>query len=172
MPASHERVPNKPLSGTELMKIMENDVANTLRRDGMFSQNLAYGRVSYEIRISMHLDNYMYPEHVSVTLSKKASKQQIEANPELEALLAPPIEDETEQAIIVSQEVQAQILSPNVARIENDLPLTIAKRDMDTGHMIEVKQTYKGDMPDPSEVGNLKKVVDTSADQTKKWRKK
>ena len=170
MPASHERVPNKSLSGTELKQIILNDVKNMLDRDGMFGNNLAFARVAYEVRVSMHLDNPSYPEHVSTTVSRPHSKQQIEKQPELAAIeIGPLVEPVTDEEAITSEERQRQINSPNMARIENDMPLTISKRDMDTGRPIEVQQKFTGDMPDPAEVGNVSADSNKSEEQRDKW---
>ena len=172
MPASHERVPNKALSGAELKEIIKKEVAKILDRDGMYSNNLAYGRVSFEVRVSLHLDNPRYPLHISEVLSRPASKQEVETEPDLAALISPPLEDESDDAVIVSTEEQVAIASPNVARIENDMPLTITTKDMDTGFPKEVQQKFKGSIPDPAEVGNVRKTVDSTQDQKNKWRKK
>jgi hypothetical protein len=44
MGASHDRIPNKPLSGTELKAIILRDVAAILDRDGMYTNNIAFGQ--------------------------------------------------------------------------------------------------------------------------------
>src|SRR2546429_7494529 len=118
MPISNERVPNRPLSGLELAKIIQKDVQDILSRDGMFTNNIAFARVSYEVRVSLHLDNPVYPEHISTTLSRPASKQQVEAQPELAAIETSPLKDPLSvEELIASEERHREIQSPNMARV-------------------------------------------------------
>ncbi len=175
MPASHERVPNRPLSGLEAAQIIEKDVHNILSRDGMFSSNIAYGRLSYEVRVTVHMDNPMYPEHVATVLSRPAGVNVIPTNPQLAALENVPLADGengkpplTDSETMFSQEIHREIASPNMARVEGGMPIKIEKRNPDTG-MIELKdQKFTGDMPDPLSVGNLTRESETSEDQRNK----
>lgn len=172
MPASHEKIPNRPLAGNELVQIIERDVHDILTRDGMFTQNIAFGRVSYEIRVSLHLDNPLYPQHVSTVMSRPASKQQIAADPALAAVEYGPLVDPlTEDETVFAQERHREIQSPNAARVENGMPLILEKKNLDTGAVEQVQQMYKGDMPDPLSVGNLIRDDGVSDDQRQKWDK-
>lgn len=173
MPASNERVPNKALSGTELKQIILNQITATLDRDGMLSNNIAFGRVSFEVRVSMHLDNPMYPLHTIEVLSVPASKQQIVAKPELAAIeLGPLVEPLSEDERMPSTELATQIASPNMARVSNGMPLQIQKRNLNTGQMETVEQKFVGDMPDPEEVGNITVQRDTAKEQRDKWKRR
>lgn len=172
MPISNERVPNKPLSGPELVQIIEKDVHDILSRDGMFNINIAFRRVSYEVRVTMHLDNPIYPEHVSTTLSRPAGKNVVEVKPELGALEPHPLADNergkpelSEDETIFSQERHREIASPNMARVEHGIPLKIDKRNMDTGVMETKEQKFIGDIPDPLSVGNLTRDLDTASSE-------
>ena len=171
MPASNERVPNRHLSGTELREIIEKDVHSILTRDGMFSNHLGFARVAYEVRVSIHLDNPMYPHHVSTIESKKASIQQVDLNPALEAIETPPLHSTSGEEVLFSEELHRQILSPNAARVENDMPLTIDRRNLDTGAVEQVQQKFKGEPPDPAAVGNVKSDKNTTEDQRNRWGK-
>lgn len=168
MPASNERIKNRPLSGSELAKIIHNNVGDILARDGMFTSRLAYGRVSYEVRVTLHLDNPAYPEHVSRTLSRGPSDQQGEANPALLSIEAGmPLKDPSPDAVVVSTEVTATIQSPNVARIEHEMPL-ISQALNANGVREDVEIKYTGDKPDPIAAGNVAKIADVSEDQAAK----
>lgn len=169
MPASHERVPNRPLSGVELRKIIERDVNRILERDGMFTQNIAFGRVSYEVRVSIHMDNPMYPLHEANILSQPASKQEVEADPTLGALGKGPLDNVSDDEALFSEEVHREIASPNVARLEAELPLIMEKRNMDTGVVEQKEVHYTGDVPDPATVGNVTTETQTINDQRAKW---
>jgi hypothetical protein len=170
MPASHERIPNRLLSGVELRTIILKDVQDILEKDGMFTNNIAFGRVAYEVRVSVHMDNPYYPEHVSTTLSRRASDQQIESNPGIDAIeLGPLIEPLSDNDAVFSEERQRQIASPNLARAEHDLPIQIQKRNMQTGIVETHEQKFKGEFPDPAEVGNVVSDKTTIEDQRQKW---
>lgn len=165
MPPTNERIQNKPLSGVELKEIILKDFADMLDRDGMFSNNLGYPRVVYEVRLSLHLDNPLYPQHVSTRPSRPASKQQVEANSAMAAIESPPLNN-PDQDVVSSREVSAAIMSPNMARIEHDMPLKNTVR----GDEKDVK--YMGDKPSEEEqkaVGNTKTIKDTSEQQAVAW---
>lgn len=172
MPASHERVPNRPLAGNELVQIIEKDVHDILARDGMFTQNIAFGRASYEVRISMHLDNPIYPQHVATIQSRPAAVNVISLKPEMAALETFPLADNegnkpelTEDETMFSTERHREIASPNAARVEHGMPLKIEKRNLDTG-VTELKdQKFVGDLPDPLSVGNLTRDTEASVDE-------
>lgn len=167
MPASHERIANRPLSGQELKEIILKDVARTLDRDGMFIQNIAYSRVSYEVRTTLHLDIMTMPEHISTTLSKAASKQESDAKPELKSIEAgPTLNNPSDDDVVDSVEVHREINSPNGARVEHDMPLPLGKIDVESGK--EKTITYEGDKPDPESMGNRSSIEDKSDEEAKK----
>lgn len=167
MPASHERVPNRPLSGRELGEIIKKDAAALVDRDGMFNNNIAYGRVSYELRITMHVDNPIYPEHISKVLSKRASIQEVEAKPELASIEIPPLAEPSEEDTVVSLERQRTIASPNAARVEHDMPLIMGGHatELQPDGTFDKKIKYTGDKPDPASVGNITSDKDVSESQ-------
>lgn len=170
MPASHEQIPNKPLSGSELVEIIEKLVHKTLTKDGMFSQNIAFRRVSAEVRVSLHMDNPVYPEHVATALTQRASIQEIEANPQLAALEAPPLKlPLSGEETVFSEETHIEIASPNMARISNDMPIIQERRNLDTNQIDRKEVRYTGDLPDPATVGNTSTTTGTSVDQRQKW---
>lgn len=172
MPALSERVPNKGLTGQEVKEIILRDVRRILERDGLFTQNISFSRVSFETRVSIHLDNPMYPEHVSITLSRPPSKQEVAANPALASLEAPPLEGTTESEFVFSEELHREIASPNMARVEHELPIQIEKKNLDTGQ-IETKEVhFTGDTPEPASVGNITTEKSTVQDQKTQWDKK
>lgn len=170
MPASHERVPNRPLSGPELVKIVEKDVHDLLSKDGMFSRNIAFSRVSYEVRVSLHLDNPVYPEHVAEVLSRTPSKQAV-AKGDGSVEVSPLAGSTTDEEIVFSQERHREIASPNMARVEADLPLMVEYKNLDTGQIEQREQKFKGESPDPLSVKNLTKDTDTTEAQRTKWKK-
>lgn len=174
MPSSLDRVPNTPLSGSELRQIIEKRVHEVLMRDGLFTQNIAFSRVSFEVRVSIHLDNPLYPEHISNVYSSIPSKQEVETLPQLGALEPPPlIEPTSDEEAVFSEELAETIASPNMARITNGLPIIVQKTNMDTGQIEnkEIKYANAGGSPDPMSVGNLIRETSTVEDQRTKWKR-
>lgn len=149
-PTSKELVANRPLRGDELSKIIQADVAEILSRDCMLTTRVAYGRVSYTVRVVLHMDNPSFPESTSVLQSQRRSDNEVELAPELAAIEGPPpLKGATEESYVSAQERTREIDSPNVARIENGLPITVLRPGFDTGGnatTVEEQVTY------PSEV--------------------
>lgn len=169
MPASNERVPNRPLSGIELRTIIQKDVAKILERDGMFTGNIAYNRVAYEVRVSLHAEIAGMPEYLSTTLSRPASKQEIEADPALSAIEegGKALVNASDESVVSSTETTREIKSPNASRVEHDMPLPLGKLNAEGR---EETITYEGDKPDPASVGNRSETKDTSEGQEIRWR--
>ncbi|MGH7184548.1 MAG: hypothetical protein ACREJN_21595 [Nitrospiraceae bacterium] len=166
MPASNERIPNRPLSGEELSKIIQRRVGEILSKDGMFLPRIAYSRASYEVRITLHLDNPSYPSHVTVVLPELLSNKKKEQDPvSAQVEGRPPLNGElTDEAILISTELTENIRSPNAARIENDLPLKMIVHDPKLG-MVEKDVLYKGDLVQPALVGNILEVRETTDEE-------
>lgn len=140
MPASNELVSNRPLSGTELREIMLKDLANMLDKDGMFAPHIGYARAAYRITVKLHVDNPMYPEHnVSVQSKAPARNTKDEARKMLEP---PPLAKPGEEAVVAAATRERTIESPNGARLEHNLPITVLKKDGNTGEMKEKAVTY------------------------------
>ena len=79
MPTSKEITANRPLKSEELAKIVLADVADILDGSGFFRGQIAYGRVAYEVRVTLHIDNPSYPTDITNVRSKPRSKQEVEA---------------------------------------------------------------------------------------------
>lgn len=157
MPASHETVPNRPLSGDEVRQIILKDVDNILTKDGMFAGHMGYGRISYRIRVEMQLDNPQFPEHKVEVTSRNPAKNFKPEDPR-RSVAAPPMKSLVEgepgaPSDIHSIGVQRErvIDSPNHARLEHGLPITIDKKDLATGEIkpIEVNYDAAGLPPGP-----------------------
>jgi hypothetical protein len=132
---STETIPNRPLSGVELRKIIVADVDYILGRDGMFGEHLGFGRVTYDIVIKLHLDNPAYPEHLSPIRSRKQPDQ----NPVIEPA---PLKDPSKEAVLVGKKATRTIDSPNVERIKRGMPVTQNVRSRETGKIEEKQVTY------------------------------
>lgn len=142
-PTERELVPNPPLAGTDLAQIILRDVSDLLANDCMLTGHIAYHRVAYEVRVTLHMDNPAFPTSVSTMTSRPRSTAEIVADPSLEAIeSAPPLEKPlTDEALVSASERHRDIRSANVARIEHGFPITLQHRNRD-GHVEEEQVKY------------------------------
>lgn len=142
MPASNETVSNRPLSGDELRQILLRDLDSMLQGDGMFTAQIGYGRVAYEIQVKVHTGNPVYPEHVVLAQSRNAARD--EKDPKRVAVEGPPPLKEKldakgdpdgglDEGLVVGLSRARNIDSPNLARVEHGLGVKITRRDGQTG---------------------------------------
>lgn len=157
---SREVIPNKGLSGLEVAEIIKNRVGFILDRDGFLSNNRSFGRFSFEVKVTLHFDNFLYPEHVALIKPEAMSKQQLTANPGLAAMEPTiPLPNPSGDDEVSATETVDIIQSPNGARLEHDLPIQVQYRDSSGNQAIkDIK--YDGDKPTPESVGNSFKVKD------------
>ena len=128
MPTTNEIVHNKMLSGSELRKIILADTERLLANDGLLSDHIAYGRITYEIIIRKHMDNFMKPEDVSwVSSTPKAGVVE----------RGPVLHDPSPEAIVDAQRVTRVIDSPNTERIRTGLPVPVHVTQQDGSTTIE-----------------------------------
>jgi hypothetical protein len=135
MPTSKEIVAQRPLQAAEARKIIVSDVDNILAQSGLFSGHIAYGRLAYEVRVILHMDNPAYPKDESVIRSKPYPKDVIEGehgHPELEAIEKLPLRDPSPDAYLAADELHREIVSPNAARVEHGLPITVIRREQNS----------------------------------------
>jgi hypothetical protein len=139
MPLSNETVPNRPLSGKELVELVLQDVREVMERDGRFSVYAAYGRVAYTVRVDFHLANPLSPTHqVNARAKMRPEVPQVEGTP--------PLTDPGEDSARVTLERDRTIDSPNANRIASGLPVTITSHE--EGKIVERVITYgKDDLP-------------------------
>lgn len=147
MPTSRELVSNRALTGTELQRIILSDVSAMLEADGFLSQHIAYGRIAYEVRLVLHMDNPFMPSASNSVSSRSRTQKQVESDPALAAIadappLSPPL---TEDATLHATERSRTIESPNLARIEHGLPVTVLHREQ-SGQTMEESIAYPKDI--------------------------
>lgn len=149
MPLQSEIVPNRPLASNELRQIIEADVHEILGKDGMFTGQIAYGRVSYRVTVEVLFDAFTMGKHVSNTNSAARPKDKLVNNPELSAIEPHPIKNPSGDAVVSAHVRERFIASPNVARMEAGLPLTTTVREGQS--LVEKKIHYeKSDVPEGS----------------------
>ncbi len=152
--------PNRPLAGTELRKIIARDVNELLEGDGMLAGHIAYKRVSYSVVIKIMTDNPMLPGGgwKTETRSRPATKAQIAETVGVEAIETFPLTGEqSEDHLESGVERKREIISPNVSRIMNGLPITVTSRGPD-GEVKEHQVTYE-DETLPEDLEGLADVV-------------
>ena len=138
MPSGKELVANRPLLGSDLKTIIMADVEKILHGDSMLTPHCAYGRVAYEVTVTLHLDNPVMPTHRTFVTSKPRSDNDKERDPSLAAIEGPPpLANPSEKAFVSSLARNRPIYSPNIARIEHGLPVTIVRKTQDGGSVEE-----------------------------------
>jgi hypothetical protein len=157
MPLANESVVNKALSGMEVREIIKADFDRLLDAEGLLSHYMAYGRISYDLTLRLHLDNPMMRES-SVTIASKP-----QAGTPIEA---PPLADTTNKSVASGQNVHRDINSPNAERLRHGLPLPVVTRGPDGTTQTEmVKYPPQPDLG-PGEVT----VTDTTKDVRTAWK--
>lgn len=141
-----ERAVNRPLSGTELAEIIRRDFEKLLDKDGMLRPHIGFGRVSYDIRLTLHLDNPAYPKHETGVRSALRSKQEIAAQTELSAVETDqPLKGPSPESIVSASQRTRKIDSPNEIRVGLGMPVAIDVRGQD-GHIREEQVKYSPDI--------------------------
>lgn len=147
-PTQRELVSNKALAGTELAQIILSDVARMLSDNGLLAGQIAYSRIAFELRLTLHLGLPSLPVSVDSVLSRPVAADIVAAAPELAALEpGPTLADPPADAIFASTELTRDIDSPNLARIEHSLPIEVTTMGQD-GHQTERLVQYR-----PSDIG-------------------
>ena len=147
MPTSKEVVSNKALSGAELSTIILADATRLLADHGLLSGQMAFSRVAYELRLTLHLDLPSMPSATDSVRSSPRSTNDVAHSPSLAAIEAvPPLASPSDSAIFTSDELHRTIASPNVARLEHSLPIDVSVRDQD-GHTVTRQVSYPADYP-------------------------
>jgi hypothetical protein len=129
-----EKISNKPLKGTELAKIIEDDLQRMLLRDGLLSEFIGYGKVAYSVTVKLMMDNPMYPEH-TITVRSRTDKNK----PEFEA---GPLKNPTADAVKSGSKRTRTINNPNLVRVKRDMAVTSEFIDPQDGRIKEREIRY------------------------------
>lgn len=157
MTLATETVVNRALSGEELKTIIRADFERALAGEGLLSHYLAYGRISYDITLRLHLDNPMCKES-SVTVATKISADGLTA--------PPPLTDTTPEAVASGTRVERAIDSPNAERLRNGIPIPVRSPQQDGTVTTELVK-YP---PDPTLGDGDVKMTDVTADVRAAWK--
>jgi hypothetical protein len=123
MPSSRETVVNKALSGDELKLIILADAQRLVDNEGLLSPHIAFGRVSYVLRLTLHVDNPFIPDSTIEIATKRNS-----AIPVIEP---PPLTDPSDAAEVGAMELTRTIDSPNAERLREGLPVPVLTKQQD-----------------------------------------
>lgn len=140
MPTQNEIVTNRALSGTELREIIRQKLDHLMNEEGLLTHYVAYGRIAFTLKLSLHLDNAWNRESEIEGSSAPAGVNV----PELAALESPPLTDPSADAIISSTQLDYSIDSPNAERLRHGLPVPIDVKQRD-GTTSQESVTYPKD---------------------------
>jgi len=115
MPTANEVISQKPLSATEIKEILRLDLERLLEGEGLLSHYMAYGRISYDLTLRLHMDNPMMPE----------SKVAVASRP------APPLADPSPEGVASGTNIHRDIKSPNAERLRHGLPVPVSVKGQD-----------------------------------------
>jgi hypothetical protein len=118
MPLKSQTLPNRRLTGAELMTILEKRFHEMLARDYAFTPNVAYGRVAVNITLTMHIAG-VTSEHVVRSYTKADGV--VEGEPPL----AEPVE---EDAALIALTRDFKMDNPNLERVAAGLPIVFQQR--------------------------------------------
>jgi len=131
MPTARETVPNRALSGAELKRILADDFERLLANEGLLSDHIAFGRVGYDLRLDLHLDNPYHPESSISLKSRPVAGNLVAASPELAAVESAPLADPSPEATVASRRRSRRITSPNAERVRVGLPVPVEVKQQD-----------------------------------------
>jgi hypothetical protein len=124
MPVSTEVIPNRALSGEEVAQLILEDCERLIANESLLAPHLAYGRVSYSVTLTLHIDNQFIPVSTSFVNSERKGSNLVGtedkpgAMPELSALEpAPPLASPSSEAILSAAKVERNVTSPNAERL-------------------------------------------------------
>lgn len=166
MTTEREAVVNKALSGIELRELLLRDFIKLLDSDGMLTNQTAYGRCAYDIRLRIHVDNTMQRQHESAIGSRGEARNKMDKQPSLAAVEKAPLVAPSPESIATGTELSRNITSPNAERLNAGLPLTVDTREQD-GSKVQKLVTYP--QPEAGEVAVDVTVKDTTTQVRKDW---
>jgi hypothetical protein len=167
MTTLRETAINKPLTGLELSELIRRDMERVITGEGSLSAHIAYGRCAYEIVLRIHTANSMMPLTENSIRSRAASTTELEAQPELAALEAPPLADAPPDASIGGTTLTRRVTSPNAERVREGLPVPVEVRQQDGTKTVE-NVVY----PKAADAGDGEVTVADSTNEAKTaWRR-
>jgi hypothetical protein len=163
MPTSNEVLPNKPLTGTELKEELRQDFERLLENEGLLQPYVAYGRIAYELKLTLHLDNQM-SNHSESRITSRTPAKNAERRPPIEPF---PLDNPSDSNILAATKLTRQVDSPNEERIRAGMPVPVDIRNSDHTVTSENVQYPKDYLKDELGEGKVK-IEDEPEDMTRR----
>lgn len=128
---SRETVVNKGLSGEEVKQLIRRDFERLLNNEGLLSAHVSYGRIAWDVRLRLHMENPMSPESDSQIGSQREGSNIIATRPELAAIERLPLTPAPASSVVSGQEVSHTVESPNLERVHAGLPVPVMVKQND-----------------------------------------
>jgi hypothetical protein len=163
MPLSTEAVPNRPLSGAELIEYVLSVMRKRLESDCHFTRTIAYRQIAFDVTVHFHLGTPV-GEHV-VAVSGLNEEGTWKAG-------APPLSPEPEEAEVVASEQHAEVNDPNLVRVHTGQPIvTVTKTPPKPGDILPKIERHETRY-DPTNYPEPQAPVetDTSDKTAENWR--
>lgn len=167
---SRETAVNRPLSGSELKERIRADCDRLIEAEGLLSSSVAYGRVSYELVLRLHVRNQ--PASVTKLMSQIVGRNVVAmpGNEHLAAIEPPPLRDASGKpdpdAVASSHTLHRDVTSPNAERVRLGMPVPVETRQQDGTKTTEhIKYP-----PDPSLGEGQVRVDDTTEEARREWK--
>jgi hypothetical protein len=148
MPTLSEKVVNRPLSGIELKAILRAAFDKLLDGEGLLADRVAYGRVSYELRLTLHTGNVFWPVSVTtVDSARRGAVTDVLPVAEGEQLPQPepiPMRNPPPDAMFGATQLDHTIDNPNAERLRHDMAIPVERRQADGTTITEPIKYPKG----------------------------
>ena len=146
MPTAKESAVNRPLSGKELRARILADCTRLVDACGELQSYMAFGRVAYTLKLTLHLDNMINPESTTTLPASAVSDEERKSAPAMSALEgAVPLVNPSPDAIRAEHSVERRISSPNAERVRLGLPVPVDRKQQD-GTTVTEEIKYPDDM--------------------------
>src|SRR4051812_27137679 len=131
MTTSKEIVINKGLNGEEVKQLLRRDFERLLANEGLLSHHVAYGRIAWDVRLRLHLQNPMSPESESSIASQRVGSNIITQDPSLAAIEKLPLSPAPPDSVVSGIELSHTVESPNLERVNSGIPVPVMVKQND-----------------------------------------
>lgn len=148
-PSSRETVVNRALSGTELKKIVLSDMQRLVDNEGLLSDHIAFGRVSYRISLTTFVDDPTTPKStIDIESRPIAHNLRRRRDDALEVIEKFPLAEPSTTAEIGQLDLTRVIDSPNAERLREGMPIPVLTRGHDGTTQMENITYPPGSFPE------------------------
>lgn len=119
MQLSSDKIPNKMLTGPELLEIAVQEFRSMLSKDFAFQGSIAYRRAAFTLSGTFHLGVPFPADHIARSRVKPEGAIEGEV---------PLVEVPGEETHLVSLERDISLDNPNLARVQHDMPIVVQEK--------------------------------------------